>query len=94
MPECLYEKNVNFDSSYRIQKNLVTSQVVCTFKKKTSDFPEERSPVLPLLQESPLNLIFPRPQESPLEFLILPLPQESLLEEAPKKRGRRGRERK
>ncbi len=28
MRECLYEKNVNFDLSYRIQKNLVTSQVV------------------------------------------------------------------
>lgn len=28
MRECLYEKNVNFDESYRKQKNIVTSQIV------------------------------------------------------------------
>ena len=28
MRECLYEKNVNFDESYRKQKNVITSQIV------------------------------------------------------------------
>ncbi|PKY61196.1 hypothetical protein RhiirA4_485840, partial [Rhizophagus irregularis] len=36
---CLYEKNVDFALSYRIQKTLVTSQVVRAFKKKAPDFP-------------------------------------------------------
>ncbi|PKC72453.1 hypothetical protein RhiirA1_452339 [Rhizophagus irregularis] len=39
MRECLYEKNVDFALSYRIQKTLVTSQVVRAFKKKAPDFP-------------------------------------------------------
>ncbi|CAB5191404.1 unnamed protein product [Rhizophagus irregularis] len=39
MRERLYEKNVDFALSYRIQKTLVTSQVVRAFKKKASDFP-------------------------------------------------------
>ncbi|CAB4430351.1 unnamed protein product [Rhizophagus irregularis] len=39
MRECLYEKNVDFALSYRIQKTLITSQVVRAFKKKASDFP-------------------------------------------------------
>ncbi|CAB4385316.1 unnamed protein product [Rhizophagus irregularis] len=38
MRECLYEKNVDFALSYRIQKTLVTSQVVHAFKKKAPDF--------------------------------------------------------
>ena len=28
MRECLYEKNVNFNESYRRQKNVITSQIV------------------------------------------------------------------
>ena len=28
MRECLYEKNVNFDETYRRQKNIITSQIV------------------------------------------------------------------
>ena len=28
MRECLYEKNVNFDETYRRQKNVITSQIV------------------------------------------------------------------
>ena len=28
MRECLYEKNVDFESSYRTQKHLITSQIV------------------------------------------------------------------
>ena len=28
MRECLYEKNVSFDESYRRQKNVITSQIV------------------------------------------------------------------
>ncbi|CAB4413650.1 unnamed protein product [Rhizophagus irregularis] len=39
MRECLYEKNVDFALNYRIQKTLVTSQVVRAFKKKAPDFP-------------------------------------------------------
>lgn len=28
MRECLYEKNINFNESYRTQKNIITSQIV------------------------------------------------------------------
>ncbi|GES96180.1 hypothetical protein GLOIN_2v1481681 [Rhizophagus clarus] len=75
------------------------------FKKKAFNFPiivrdwavkemlintiqrkQERFLVFPLPQESPLEFpVFLQPQESSLESPVLPLPQESPLEEAPKK---------
>ncbi|CAB4395086.1 unnamed protein product [Rhizophagus irregularis] len=39
MRETLYEKNVDFNSDYRSQKHVITSQIVRAFKKKAPDFP-------------------------------------------------------
>jgi hypothetical protein len=34
MKECLYEKNVDFNTDYRTQKNVITSQIVCAVNIK------------------------------------------------------------
>ncbi|CAB4385764.1 unnamed protein product [Rhizophagus irregularis] len=39
MRETLYKKNVDFNSDYRSQKHVITSQIVRAFKKKAPDFP-------------------------------------------------------
>lgn len=38
MRECLYEKNVDFESNYRTQKHVITSQIVRTVNIKLFNF--------------------------------------------------------